>query len=121
MTMLSPAATYHAELREQLGSVGRALSMQRGLIWLARGFAAGTGVVLGVIIWAWARDSVAILPVLGLFAVPTGTALIAAVGSTFMRHRTPDLARRVDKAARLQERSTTALQLGASGAEFPLA
>ena len=31
MTILSPAATYHAELREQLGSVGRALSFQRAL------------------------------------------------------------------------------------------
>ena len=53
MTMLSPAATYHAELRQQLGSVGRALSVQRGLIWLARGLAAGTVVVLGLVIWAW--------------------------------------------------------------------
>ena len=41
MTMLSPAATYHAELREQLGSVGRALSVQRGLLWLARGLVRG--------------------------------------------------------------------------------
>src|SRR5438309_11248545 len=117
MTMLSPAATYHAELREQLGSVGRALSMQRGLVWLARGLAAGTGLVLGLVIWAWARDTVASLPLVGLFTLPVGTALIAAVGSLFMRHRTPDLARRVDAAARLQERSTTALELGAKGAE----
>jgi len=42
MTMLSPAATYHAELREQLGTVARALSVQRGLLWLARGLAAGS-------------------------------------------------------------------------------
>jgi hypothetical protein len=119
--MLSPAATYHAELREQLGSVGRALSMQRGLVWLARGLAAGTGLVLGLVIWAWARDSVAILPLVGLLALPIGTALLAAVGSMFIRHTTPDLARRVDSAARLQERSTTALELGARGVEFPLA
>ena len=32
MTMLSPAATYHAELREQLGTVGRALAIQRALV-----------------------------------------------------------------------------------------
>jgi hypothetical protein len=51
MTMLSPAATYHAELREQLGtSGGRALSIQRGLLWLARGLAAGTIVVLGLVV-----------------------------------------------------------------------
>ena len=42
MTMLSPSATFHAELREQLGGVGRALSFQRGVLWLARGLAVGS-------------------------------------------------------------------------------
>jgi hypothetical protein len=121
MTMLSPAATYHAELREQLGSVGRALSFQRGLLWLARGLAVGTGLVLGLVIWAWARDSVSSLPIVGLVGLPVATGVIFAVGSLFIRHSTPDLARRVDSAARLQERSMTALELGARGAEFPLA
>jgi hypothetical protein len=121
MTMLSPAATYHAELREQLGSVGRALSVQRGLVWLARGLAVGTGLVLGLVIWAWARDGVSSLPIVGLIGLPIGTALITALGSAFVRHATPDLARRVDSAAGLQERSTTALELGARGADFPLA
>src|SRR5919204_4957104 len=121
MTMLSPAATYHAELREQLGSVGRALTIQRGVLWLARGLAVGTGLVLGLVIWAWARDGVASLPIAGLVALPIVSGVIFAVGSLFIRHRTPDLARRVDTAARLQERSMTALELGARGAEFPLA
>ena len=121
MTMLSPAATFHAELREQLGSVGRALSMQRAVQWLARGLAVGTLLVLGLVIWAWLRDGVSTLPIVGLVALPMATALLAAVASLFIRHRTPELARRIDTAARLQERSTTALELGASGAEYPLA
>jgi hypothetical protein len=121
MSMLSPAATYHAELREQLGTVGRALSVQRGLLWLARGVAAGTVVVLGLVIWAWARDGVASLPIVGLIALPIAVGLVTATASLFIRHKTPELARRVDNAARLQERSTTALELGARGEDFPLA
>src|SRR5712692_6648203 len=121
MTMLSPAATYHAELREQLGSVGRALSVRRGLLWLARGLAAGTVVVLGLVVWAWIRDAVAALPLLVLVGLPVALSLVTAAGSMFIRHNTRDLARRVDHAARLQERSTTALELGARGEEFPLA
>jgi len=119
--MLSPAATYHAELREQLGSVGRALSVQRGLLWLARGLAAGTVVVLGLVVWAWIRDAVAALPLLLLVGLPVALGLVTAAGSMFIRHNTRDLARRVDHAARLHERSTTALELGARGDEFPLA
>jgi hypothetical protein len=121
MTMLSPAASYHAELREQLGSVGRALSAQRGLVWLARGLAAGTVVVLGLVVWAWARDAVATLPILLLIGLPIALSLVAAAGSLFIRHNTRELARHIDHAARLQERSTTALELGARGEEFPLA
>jgi len=121
MTMLSPAATYHAELREQLGGVGRALSVQRGLLWLARGLAVGTVGVLGLVIWAWIRDAVGALPLLLLVGLPVALSLLTAAGSMFIRHNTRDLARRVDHAARLQERSTTALELGARGDEFPLA
>src|ERR1700730_5779413 len=121
MTMLSPAATYHAELREQLGTVGRALSFQRGLLWLARGLAAGTVIVLGLVIWAWVKDGVAKLPILLLIGLPVALSLITAAGSMFLRHNTRDLARRIDHAARLQERSTTALELGSRGDEFPLA
>lgn len=121
MTMLSPAATYHAELREQLDSVGRALSVQRGVLWLARGLAAGAVVVLGLVIWAWTRDGVARLPIPMLAAVPIVTGLLSALGTLFIRHNGPELARRIDTAARLQERSTTALELGGRGEEFPLA
>jgi hypothetical protein len=121
MTMLTPAATYHAELREQLDSVGRALAIQRALLWLARGLAAGTVVVLGLVVWAWSTDKVSTLELPVLVALPITTAVLTAVATIFIRHRTPELARRVDRAARLQERSTTALELGAQGVDFPLA
>jgi hypothetical protein len=121
MTMLTPAATYHAELREQLDSVGRALAIQRALLWLARGLAAGAVVVLGLVVWAWITDKVSALELPVLVALPITTALLTAVATIFIRHRTPELARRVDRAARLQERSTTALELGAQGVDFPLA
>jgi hypothetical protein len=121
MTMLSPAATYHAELRQQLESVGRAISVQRGVVWLARGLVAGSLVVLGLIIWAWTSDSVKHLPIPVLVGVPVLAALLMSVGSLLIRHNSNELARRIDRAARLQERSMTALELGARGEEFPLA
>src|SRR5260370_32030175 len=96
MSMLSPAATYHAELREQLGTVGRALSVQRGLLWLARGVAAGSVVVLGLVLWAWARDGVANLPIVGLIAFPIAVGLLPATASLFLRHKTPQPSRRGD-------------------------
>src|SRR5689334_16937598 len=121
MTMLSPAATYHAELRQQLESVGRAISVQRGLVWLARGLVAGSVVVLGLIVWAWTSDTVKNLPIPALVGVPLVAALLMSLGSLFIRHKPRELARRIDRAARLQERSATALELGARGEEFPLA
>src|SRR5689334_18604090 len=121
MTMLSPAATYHAELRQQLESVGRALSVQRGLVWLARGLVAGSVIVLGLIVWAWTSDTVRNLPIPMLVGVPVLVALLMSVGSLLIRHNARELARCIDHAARLHERSTTALELGARGDEFPLA
>src|ERR1043166_1122883 len=112
MTMLSRTATYHAELREQLESVGRALSVQRGLLWLARGLALGTFIDLSQVVWAWVRDSVSTLSIPVLIAIPVATGLLVAFGTFLIRHSSPELARRVDRAARLQERSTTALELG---------
>ena len=47
MSLLSPSATYHAELREQLGGVGRALSCSAPCVWLARGLAVGSVIVFG--------------------------------------------------------------------------
>src|SRR5437016_3031178 len=104
MTMLSPSATYHAELRQELGSVGRALSFQRGLVWLARGLAAGTSLVLGVVIWAWIRGAVSSLPIALVATAPIVAGLLAGLGSFFIQHTTRELARRVDRAARLSER-----------------
>jgi hypothetical protein len=121
MTMLSPAATYHAQLREQLESVARALSAQRGLLWLARGLVVGSVIVLGLVIWAWTTDTVRTLPIPFVVAIPIVAALVMALGSLVVRHNSRELASRVDRAARLQERSTTALELGARGEEFPLA
>ncbi|HLZ27467.1 MAG TPA: hypothetical protein VKV73_09115 [Chloroflexota bacterium] len=121
MTMLSPTATYHAELRQELGSVGRALSIQRGLVWAARGLAAGTVVVLGLVIAAWIRGTVDSLPIVLLAAAPIAAGMLTGLGSLFIHHSTSELARRIDRVARLSERSTTALELGATGADFPLA
>ncbi len=121
MSLLSPSATYHAELREQLGGVGRALAMQRGTVWLARGLAVGSFVVLGLVVWAWIRDSISTLSVPLLIAVPLAVALAFGIASLFLRQHVPELARRVDRAAQLNERSMTALELGGTGAEFPLA
>src|SRR5579864_2261293 len=121
MTMLSPAATYHAELRQQLESVGRAISVQRGLVWLARGLVAGSVIVLGLVIWAWTGDTVRNLPIPALVLVSIVAALLTASGSFFVRSNSRELARRIDRAARLQERSTTALELGTRGEEYPLA
>src|SRR5690349_5966682 len=104
MTMLSRTATYHAELREQLDSVARALYVQRGLLWLARGFVLGTVVDFGLILWAWIRDTVGILSLPILVAVPVVSAIAVAVGSLIVRHNSTELARRVDRAARLHER-----------------
>src|ERR1700682_526249 len=106
MTMLSPAATYHAELRQELGSVGRALSIQRALVWVARGLAAGSIVVLGLVIWAWIGGADSGLPRALLVARPMVVVGILGLGSLFSRHTTDELARRVDRAARLSERST---------------
>jgi hypothetical protein len=121
MTMLSPGATYHAELREQLAGVGRALSVQRGILWLARGLAVGTLVDLGVVVWAWTRDGVGGLPLPALAALPFVMALAFGLGSLLGRHDDLSLARRIDRAAGLQERSVTALELGGRGEEQPLA
>lgn len=121
MTMLSPAATSHAELREQLSGVGRALSTQRALLWLTRGAAAGTIAMFGVVMWAWTRDAVSTLPLPLMAAAPVVLGVVIAATSLVFRIDLTDLARRVDRAAHLQERSTTALELGARGDEFPLA
>jgi hypothetical protein len=67
------------------------------------------------------RDAVTILPILLLIGLPIAVSLVTAVGSLFLRHNTRELARRIDHAARLHERSTTALDLGTRGDEFPLA
>src|SRR5215472_15086317 len=108
MTMLSPAATFHAELRQQLDSVGRALSVQRGLLWMSRGLVVGTTVVLGLVIWAWTREAVGNLAIPLLVGIPLVAGLLTAVISLFLRHNSVELARRIDRAAGLQERSVTA-------------
>jgi hypothetical protein len=121
VTLLSPSATFHAELREQLSGVGRALSYQRAIVWLARGLVLGAVGVLALVVWAWTREAVSLqsLPMFGV--VLLGVALAVGALSLFLRHDNRDLARRVDLAARLNERSITALELGGRGEEFPLA
>jgi hypothetical protein len=121
MTLLSPSATFHAELREQLGGVGRALSYRRALFWMARGLALGSVLVLLMIVWAWSKEAVSLQALPILAAVLFGCAVVLGTISLFLRHDTRDLARRVDHSARLNERATTALELGGRGEEFPLA
>ncbi|GAC1314174.1 MAG: hypothetical protein NVSMB2_03210 [Chloroflexota bacterium] len=122
MTMLSPAATYHAELREQLSIIGRALTLQRAVRWLARGIVTGAVLTLALVVWSWLQQGgVGLWPLPMLAGVPLILGLIAASATLLVRQSPPDLARRIDRAARLDERSTTALELGSRGDEFPLA
>src|SRR3954468_18106950 len=122
MSLLSPSATFHAELREQLSGVGRALSYQRGLIWTARGLVVGSVAVLALIVWAWTKEAVSLQAVPLFAAVLIGSALVLGIASLLLlRHDTRELARRVDHSAGLSERAITALELGARGEEFPLA
>ena len=121
MTMLSPGATYHAELREELASVGRALSLQRAVLWLARGLAFGAMVDLSLLVWAWTRDGIGGLPLPLLVVLPFAMAVLFGLASLIGKHTDTSLARRVDRAAALQERAVTALELGGRGDEQPLA
>lgn len=121
MPSLSPIATYHAELREHLEMVGRAMSAQRGILWGARGLAVGLAVDLGILGWAWWHEAVRGLPLIGLAAVPLVLTVLVALGAMLYVRRSPEhLARRLDSAARLQERAITALELGARGGDQPL-
>jgi len=81
----------------------------------------GAIIVLGIVVWTWARDAMATISIPILAAIPLIAALAFGVGSLFLRHRVPELARRVDHAARLDERSVTALELGRRGDDYPLA
>lgn len=121
MSLLSPTAVYGAELREQLGLVGRALALQRALTWLVRGLALGLIVDLGVVGWAWTREAVGSIPLPLLVGTPVALALLTGLGQLLRRRSPADLARRVDQAAGLQERAVTALELGSRGLEHPLA
>ncbi len=121
MSSFAPAASYHAELREQLGSLGRALVLQRLATWAARGLLAGLLLDLGLTAWAWTREAVSALPLALLVFAPLAGAALAGLATLVPRRGPPELARRVDRAAGLQERSVTALELGTRGAEHPLA
>ncbi|MBV9355011.1 MAG: hypothetical protein JO023_05735, partial [Chloroflexi bacterium] len=121
MSLLNPSASYHVTLQGHLGLVGRALALQRALLWMSRGLVLGIALDLTVVLWAWTRDGLGSVP-FGLFAIPPVIlAALAATIALFVRHSTPELARRVDRAAGLQERSVTALELGRRGDEHPLA
>jgi hypothetical protein len=120
--VFSPSTTYHAELRAELDSLGRALAVQRGLLWAMRGLVFGMLVDLGLLGWAWTRDVVPTVPAAVFVAAPMACTLLAGIASALLaRQGSTDLARRVDRAVGLQERSITALELGATGADHPLA
>ena len=122
MTVFSPSASYHAELRAELDSLGRALALQRALLWAARGLVLGVLLDLGLVGWAWMREVLPTVPAALFAAAPIGCTLLAGITSALLvRQSSTDLARRVDRAVGLHERSVTALELGARGAEYPLA
>jgi hypothetical protein len=121
VSLLNPSATYYATLEEQLGLVGRALAFQRAVAWFARGLVVGLSIDLAIMLWAWTREAAASVPVSLWVVLPLSCALIASLATLLVRHTSRDLARRVDVAAGLQERSVTALELGGRGADHPLA
>ncbi len=121
MTSFSPAATYHAELREHLASCGRAISVQRSVVRSTRGLLVGLVVDFVLLAWSWMRGQPLSLPA-ALWAVPPSVGvLVAAISVTFARTPLHELARRVDRAAGLQERAITALELGTRTQDHPLA
>jgi hypothetical protein len=122
MTLVSPSTSYHAELRAELDSLGRALALQRALLWAARGLVLGLAIDLGLVGWAWLQDVLPAVPAALLLTAPIGCTLLGALAAAFLvRLGSADLARRVDRAVGLQERSVTALELGAAGADHSLA
>jgi hypothetical protein len=121
MSLLNPTATHTAVLQEQLGFIGRALALQRALVWWARGLVAGLALDLAVMLWAWTREAVASVPVSLWVVVPLCCAIGAGAAALLVRQSSHDLARRVDRQARLQERSVTALELGGRADDSPLA
>ena len=96
MTMLSPAATYHAELRPaaRLRLDAQSPSSAGDSGWLVRGTGRGHAIiVLGLVIWAWTRDGgVSSLPIALLVGIPALAAILLALGSVFIRHSSVDLA-----------------------------
>lgn len=120
-TGFSPAASYHAQLCQELEAFGRVLAVQRVLSWASRGLAAGMALDLAFVAWAWYRESPWSTPGVLLLVAPLGLAMALGAATLLRRSPRPELARRVDAAARLQERSVTALELSAHGAEHPLA
>lgn len=122
MTLLSPATGYYAEVRDQLLSFGRVLRLQRGLLWSARGVAFGLLLDLLLVGWAWTREASGSLPPSLFLPAPVALGLLAGLGAALAtRPSSQQLARRVDRAAHLEERALTALQLGAERADHPLA
>ena len=121
MSLLSPAELYHAELRQQLGLVGRAVALQRSLAWLSRALVAGLLLDFGLITWDWTHGTSFSTQAILLIGIPGGLSLVTIIAAMLMRPSAAELARRVDRVAALHERSLTALELGARRDEHPLA
>lgn len=121
MTMFSPAAGYHAAVRQELEQFGRILALQRVMAWSVRGVVVGLVLDLAVLTWAWTREATASLPSVLLVIPPLLLAVLCGLATSLVRQTTTALAHRVDATARLQERSVTALELGSKGEEHPLA
>jgi hypothetical protein len=121
VSILSPAAQHHAEVREELDTIGRVFMVHRFLRWSARGLAVGLTVTLAWIVALWLREAVTTAPAWLFVVPPLGLAALVGGLTLTRREKTERLAYRVDNAAGLQERVVTALQLGAEGADHPLA
>lgn len=120
MSSLAPVATYHAELREQLEGVGRVLALQRAATWALRGLMVGLALTLLWIGWLWWREQVRVMAPFLFVLPPLALAGAAGTAALFVKTTPQALARRIDHVAGLQERSLTALELGARADETRL-
>lgn len=121
MSLLSPVELYHAELRQQLGVVGRALALQRALAWVSRGLVVGSVIDFTLVTWDWTHGTAFSSQTMLLGGLPAALALAAAAAALIVRPSMTEVARRVDRVAALHERALTALELGKQKAEHPLA
>lgn len=120
MSALAPSRSYHAQLRDQLGLFGRALTLQRAIRWATRAVLVGVGADAAGLGYLWVHAAARSLPPLVWLLPPAILLLAGLVASTFVRTPPERMAAYLDRLAHLQERSVTALELGGRAADRPL-